>query len=151
MSVNRETNKPHLFRNLGHCGTLRRDTRVFHSLPIGISRERSNCALLVYGYGKSFVKYFAAFFVAFFRYDYSGLCQNPARDCEFMPAIFFIACGLGVVLRIPCHCPSTLLRFLLKKRKREPKHRKFTQPGNEVSTSCGASASISRRLASSNS
>jgi hypothetical protein len=39
--------------------------RVFHSLPIGVSRLRSNCALLVYGYGKSFVKYFAAFLSRF--------------------------------------------------------------------------------------
>jgi hypothetical protein len=28
MSVNREINEPHLFRNLGHSGTLRHDTRV---------------------------------------------------------------------------------------------------------------------------
>ena len=75
--------------------------RVFHSLPMGVSRERSNCALLVYGYGKSFVKYFAAFLSRFSDMITWALPES-ARDCGFMPEIFFNACGLGVVLRAPC-------------------------------------------------
>ena len=39
--------------------------RVFHSVPSGTSMLRSNCALLVYGYGRSLTRYFAAFLSRF--------------------------------------------------------------------------------------
>ena len=54
--------------------------RVFHSIPSGTSIRRSNCALLVYGNGRSRTRYFSAFlsffsemitcdFPASFRFD----------------------------------------------------------------------------------
>jgi hypothetical protein len=40
-------------------------TRVFHSVPSGVLRLRSNCSLLVYGYGRSLTRYLAAFLSRF--------------------------------------------------------------------------------------
>ena len=67
---------------------------VFHSIPSGTSIRRSNCALLVYGNGKSLTRYFSAF-LSFFSEMIT--CDLPAswRFDGSIPGKCLMRSGLG--------------------------------------------------------
>jgi hypothetical protein len=89
-------------------------SRVFHSVPSGRSMLRSNCALLVYGNGKSFIKYLAAFLSLFSEIMTCAFWWS-ARDFGSIPAIFLMRWGFEGCRRVPNppHVPYTNECFVL--------------------------------------
>lgn len=118
MSVYR---KPHLFRDPGHRGTLRHDPRV-PLPPYGSLKGTLELCFAGIWIWQILRQILCRFLITFFRYDYMGFSRISAglwiysRDLHY--CVWF-RCGLAR----PLPSPSTLLKFLLKKRKRNQRTR----------------------------